>query len=1240
MTQTMCYDAFNAMTDKPAGAQFWVLDRLLPGPSGFYRNRFGSGQFGTCFLTVAVDPPLFGTAAKYTPYSPYQVFDVVFATDRDTRREEAGARCGRIPWSTSGSLCRENGDSLCEFEQYECICDAFVRSPPPPPGSPPAPPPSPPPPSPPPPDPPYAPPGSPPCIELSQACGDAVGADSDPCCQWYIDWNQPNFPVVPAQFGCYPHPTPDVGLPSHICQLPPPPGSPPSVPAPPSPPPCIPSTQLCDGTVECCQFAYWAVPGVGSSLLPTVMSCQAGTCQPTASPSPPPPSPPPPSPPPPGEPPSPPPPSPPPPSPPPPPGEPPSPPPSPPPPSPPPPSPPPPTPCTYGVSDPNGGGCWSYLLVFETQAAGGTVEMQQFTPLSCGIVSAHYSCVDMAVPNPFGHMPSATVVKWSDVLSATEISTMLSTSGGTYAQQTLYDAVPDASLETHKLFDNNDDLCSDAQKAVLPTDSGQTRVGVWFETHLRLSAYRMRAHGDHPSGSPIAWELWEWEEGTGWRGPPDLPANTPHRVAADQPPNYVSPIAEPCDNWLYYSYFKFVDRPPPPSPPPPPHPPPSPPVVYTLYAFVFTVPAGQTSVQVQQVRPKFTHTNGFIFSHVHTRFSTTSPLRGWSNTPFDATVAANFPQAVLDYTAQLENDGLDYSAQGVYGLFDEDEAAECYYLDWSCATNPGCDPGLAATLSSGTSKVGVLLEVDQSLPMTHWSITAPAALVMAPREVVVYKWDTTAQAFGGPLGASDPPVVLADGVDPYATSTLTIEPCVNYNVLQHLAFVDRPPPPAPPPPPASPSPPSPPPAPPPPSPPPPSPPPPSPFPPPPIPQPPPSPPPPPPSKPPPSPLQPPPSLPPSLPDCTQLDAPPVTLVAVAELSNCFPAFGTWHNVIYGTTRATTAEECRQQIHDQMNIDGVYSNDWDGNYCPLAGYNTHDIIFQPRDTDALPNPQYGACWCKKSEPAHWTTDECSRNGNPYYADPGAGHQVYRLVPDYSSYPANCHPLPPPPSQPPPSAPPPDPSQPPPAAPPLPPLPPPPSPPPPSPPPPYPSVPSECATLRSIDSLYTEGWKGVTHAGMEGRKFCAQIKLQTGFIDPNTPTSEFDFATDCGNFAEHWNEHPVLYPEARKPAMTGEIFRWARACGPDPNGNPPTRCMFTSDYGHLSVSTGQPTGTWTTAIIHDCTERPSEPPPSPDPASPPPPPASSCFAIGESCSADSQCCGSSTCGFSEGGGGVCM
>ena len=402
--------------------------------------------------------------------------------------------------------------------------------------------------------------------------------------------------------------------------------------------------------------------------------------------------------------------------------------------------------------------------------------MQQFTPLSCGIVSG--GCVDMSVPNPFGHMPSATVVKWSDALSATEISSMLSTSGGTYAQQTLYDAVPDASLETHKLFDNNDDLCSDAQKAVLPTAPGQTRAASGSKPTFG-SRPTVCAHGDFPSGSPIAWELWEWEDGTGWRGPSDLPVNTPHRVAADQPPNYVTPYAEPCDNWLYYSYFKFVGRPPPPSPPPPPQPPPRPPVVYTLYAFVFTVPAGQTSVQVQQVRPKFTDTNGLIFSHVHTRFSTTSPLRGWSTTPFDATVAANFPQAVLDYTAQLENNGLDYSAQGVYGLFNEDEdPPECFYLDWSCATNPRCDPGLAATLSSDTSKVGVLLEVDQSLTMTHWSITAPAALDMAPREVAVYKWDNAAQAFADRWARRTRPSCCRRR-QPHATSTLTIEPCVH-----------------------------------------------------------------------------------------------------------------------------------------------------------------------------------------------------------------------------------------------------------------------------------------------------------------------------------------------------------------------------------------------------------------------------------------------------------------------------
>ena len=114
-------------------------------------------------------------------------------------------------------------------------------------------------------------------------------------------------------------------------------------------------------------------------------------------------------------------------------------------------------------------------------------------------------------------------------------------------------------------------------------------------------------------------------------------------------------------------------------------------------------------------------------------------------------------------------------------------------------------------------------------------------------------------------------------------------------------------------------------------------------------------------------------------------------------------------------------------------------------------------------------------------------------------------------------------------------------------------------------------------------------------MTGRKFCAQIKLASGFLNTGTTTSEFDFATDCGNFAEHWNAHPVLEPDARAPALTGEIFRWARVCGQDPE-NPTTRCVLTSDYNYVSAGTGNLVGTQTGAIIHDCTERPSEPPPS--------------------------------------------
>ena len=60
--------------------------------------------------------------------------------------------------------------------------------------------------------------------------------------------------------------------------------------------------------------------------------------------------------------------------------------------------------------------------------------------------------------------------------------------------------------------------------------------------------------------------------------------------------------------------------------------------------------------------------------------------------------------------------------------------------------------------------------------------------------------------------------------------------------------------------------------------------------------------------------------------------------------------------------------------------------------------------------------------QKSEAPYWTADECSRNGNPYYADPGAGHQVYRVQADYSVFPTNCRPQPPPASPPPPPRPP--------------------------------------------------------------------------------------------------------------------------------------------------------------------------------------------------------------------------
>ena len=108
--------------------------------------------------------------------------------------------------------------------------------------------------------------------------------------------------------------------------------------------------------------------------------------------------------------------------------------------------------------------------------------MQQW-PLSRGIVSAHYSCVDMSVPNPFGQR-HAPVVKWSSALRHRG-PRVGRTSGGTYAQQTLYDAVPDASLETHKLR--------------TATTSAPTRVMKDGENERGTAPSAFRASGSKPT---------------------------------------------------------------------------------------------------------------------------------------------------------------------------------------------------------------------------------------------------------------------------------------------------------------------------------------------------------------------------------------------------------------------------------------------------------------------------------------------------------------------------------------------------------------------------------------------------------------------------------------------------------------------------------------------------------------------------------------------------------------------
>ena len=177
-----------------------------------------------------------------------------------------------------------------------------------------------------------------------------------------------------------------------------------------------------------------------------------------------------------------------------------------------------------------------------------------------------------------------------------------------------------------------------------------------------------------------------------------------------------------------------------------------------------------------------------------------APLRGWSVTPFDATVADAVVGAggARRYGAQLENDGLDYSAQGVYGLFDRahDPALRRARRHQPQFARVGVWRSVHQHLRHKQSSPASCSATDQSLPLAATASSMPRRRprrVMAPHEVVVYKWDNAAQAFGRPLApASARQLVLADGVDRGATSTLTIDRRASTTTYcSSLAFVDR-----------------------------------------------------------------------------------------------------------------------------------------------------------------------------------------------------------------------------------------------------------------------------------------------------------------------------------------------------------------------------------------------------------------------------------------------------------------